>query len=317
MAFVAALSASTWLPSPHVQSKTCSNTPCLFLVPLKSSRVKSNGTPRNARPPIALASTPDPSKKALIFDCDGVIVESEELHRVTYNQCWAAEGLSFEWSVPFYEMLQNSIGGGREKMRWYFTEYGWPARVAGASDDPDVARRREDLLDTLVKTKTALYRKLIEDGEAVVRPGVLRLMDEAAHRGLRLAICSAANKEAVRVVLDRLVGPDRLAKFDLIIAGDMVSRKKPDPLIYNIAREKLQVSKEDCVVIEDSQIGLQAGLAAGMNVVITHTPYTKSQVFDGATAIYPGLGDPNHDDATAVITVDSLFPELASSPATV
>lgn len=202
-------------------------------------------------------------------------------------------------------------------MRWYFSKYGWPDGISTSEVAANVSQKREELLDHLVKSKTVLYRKLIEDGKAVVRPGVLRLMDEAAARGLRLAICSAANKDAVKIVLDRLVGAERLAKFDLIIAGDMVPKKKPDPLIYNIACEKLHVEAEDCVVIEDSQIGLQAGLAAGMKVVITHTAYTASQVFEGATAVYPGLGETGVDEEAAVITVDSLFPELVGSPATV
>lgn len=248
------------------------------------------------------------SKKALIFDCDGVIVESEELHRVSYNQCWEEENLGFTWSYEFYEMLQNSVGGGKEKMRWYFDKYGWPD--GQPADDATLLDKREAFIAHLHKRKTEMYKTLILDGGAKVRPGVLRLMDEAIERGLKLAICSAANAEAVRLVLDRLVGKERLSKFDLILAGDVVKKKKPDPMIYNVAREKLGVAVEDCVVIEDSQIGLLAGLAAGMKVVITHTPYTAKQKFSGAAAVYTGLGDEEEDNA---VTVDSLFPELATA----
>eukprot|EP00177_Eucheuma_denticulatum_P007503 GFKZ01013659.1.p1 GENE.GFKZ01013659.1~~GFKZ01013659.1.p1 ORF type:complete len:299 (-),score=44.94 GFKZ01013659.1:936-1832(-) len=257
--------------------------------------------PSHVAPHASLAS-----QKALIFDCDGVIVESEELHRISYNQCWEAEDLGFEWSTEFYEMLQNSIGGGKEKMRWYFNNYGWPDKQA--ADTPSLVESREGLISHLHKEKTRMYKDLILSGDATVRPGVLRLMDEAAARGLKLAICSAANAEAVHLVLDQLVGQERLAKFDLVLAGDVVKKKKPDPMIYNVAREKLGVSVEDCVVIEDSQIGLQAGVDAGMKVVITHTPYTASQEFKGAMAVYPALEQENGD----MVTIDSLFPELAA-----
>lgn len=248
------------------------------------------------------------SQKALVFDCDGVIVESEELHRLSYNQCWEEENLGFTWSYEFYEMLQNSVGGGKEKMRWYFNKYGWPD--GQPTDDTTVSEKRETFISHLHKRKTEMYKALILNGEAKARPGVLRLMDEAIERGLKLAICSAANAEAVRLVLDRLVGKERLSKFDVILAGDVVKKKKPDPMIYNVAREKLGVAAKDCVVIEDSQIGLLAGLAAGMKVVITHTSYTAKQKFSGAAAIYTGLGD---EDEENIVTVDSLFPELATA----
>lgn len=253
--------------------------------------------------------------KALIFDCDGVIVESEELHRISYNQCWEQENLGFQWSYEFYEMLQNSIGGGKEKMRWYFNKYGWPD--AHPRDSPDMTETREALIAHLHSQKTLLYKALIEKGQAKIRPGVLRLMDEAHARGIKLAICSAANAQAIHLVLDKLVGQERLNNFDAILAGDVVSKKKPDPMIYNVAREKLGVSAEDCVVIEDSQIGLKAGIGANMRVVITHTPYTASQEFSGATAVFGGLGDAEGDGKDDIVTVDVLFPELAGTTAKV
>lgn len=244
--------------------------------------------------------------RALIFDCDGVIVESEELHRISYNQCWQRAGLGFQWSHDFYEMLQNSVGGGKEKMRWYFNRFGWPD--ANASEE-----EREILIARLHSDKTELYKKLIETGQAVARPGVLRLVDEAQRDGYRLAICSAANASAVNLVLNRILGKERLAKFDLILAGDVVSKKKPDPMIYNVACERLGVQPENCVVIEDSQIGLQAALAAKMRVVITHTPYTASQEFIGAHAVYSSLGDPELvSDDVELVTIRTLFPDLRS-----
>ena len=251
------------------------------------------------------------SEKALIFDCDGVIVESEELHRISYNQCWEQEKLGFEWSYEFYEMLQNSIGGGKEKMRWYFKNYGWPD--GKPVDSPQLAEEREGFIVHLHTEKTKLYKKLVEDGFAKIRPGVLRLIDEAHERGIKFAVCSAANAKSIQLVLDKLVGEERLKKFDLIMAGDVVSKKKPDPMIYNVAREKLGVKVEDCVVIEDSQIGLKAAVDANMKVIITHTPYTAGQEFSGAFAVFPGLGEPGTDAADQVVTVDMLFPDLVQA----
>jgi HAD superfamily hydrolase (TIGR01509 family) len=238
--------------------------------------------------------------RALIFDCDGVIVESEELHRRSYNQCWASENLGFEWSYEFYEMLQNTVGGGKEKMRWYFERHGWPDNVVTDSE-------RETLVSHLHKKKTQLYKDLIQNGDAQIRPGVLRLMDEAYEKGYKLAICSAANASAVSLVLDMLVGADRLAKFDVILAGDIVSKKKPDPMIYTVALEKLGLQPQNCVVIEDSQIGVQAAVAAGIPVFVTYTPYTAKQTFAGAEATFSSLGDPDLPGCTEVVTTETLF----------
>jgi HAD superfamily hydrolase (TIGR01509 family) len=285
---------------------------------------------KRIRPPFACAAVPGASpapsageavavapaaaarQRAVLFDCDGVILESEELHRVSYNQCWAQAGLDFEWSYEFYETLQNTVGGGREKMHWYFASFGWPPALADASADD-----RDEYVRHLHAEKTALYKALIAGGDAKIRPGVLRLIDDAYDAGYKLAVCSAANASSVDYVLQRLVGPDRMAKFDLVVAGDAVSRKKPDPLIYVTAAKALGVEPKDCVVIEDSQIGLQAGLAANMRVFITHTPYTASQRFSGATAVYSTLGDDacGTADPKGLVTLDTLFPSAAADSA--
>lgn len=249
-------------------------------------------------------------QKALIFDCDGVIVESEELHRISYNECWEEAGLGFEWSYELYEKLQNSIGGGKEKMRWYFNNFGWPD--GKPADSKDEQEKRENFISHLHSRKTDMYQKLIREGKAQVRPGVLRLMDEAHARGLKTAICSAASSRSVKFVLDMLVGSNRLDKFDIILAGDDVKQKKPDPMIYIVARERLGVKPEDCVVIEDTQIGLAAARGADMKVIITYTPYTATQQFDGADAVFPSLGDEG-DDPSSIVTIDSLFPDLAEA----
>ena len=61
-------------------------------------------------------------------------------------------------------------------------------------------------------------------------------------------------------VVNSVVGPERLAKMDLILAGDDVKLKKPDPMIYNLARERLGLDADKCIVIEDSMVGAACGL---------------------------------------------------------
>ncbi|CAN0130799.1 unnamed protein product [Hapterophycus canaliculatus] len=106
-----------------------------------------------------------------------------------------------------------------------------------------------------------------------------------------MAICSASTKDACLFVLENLLGKENLRKFDLILAGDDVSRRKPDPMIYTLASETLGVPPQRCMVIEDSLIGLEAALGADMNCVITYTGSTESQDFAGSLSVYSELGD--------------------------
>lgn len=227
---------------------------------------------------------------ALIFDCDGVILESESLHREAYNSVFREFEVDYTWSPEYYDELQNKVGGGKPKMRFYFGENGWPTSKLGAS--PDTDEEKDLLIDSLQDRKTAIYKEFVANGTAVLRPGIQRLVDETrAIPGGKMAICSASTKDACLFVLDSLLGKDNLEKFDLILAGDDVPRRKPDPMIYKLASEKLGVPPERCMVIEDSLIGLEAALGAGMNCVITYTESTESQNFAGSLRVYPELGD--------------------------
>ena len=253
-------------------------------------------------------------KFALLFDCDGVIVETEELHRLAYNESFKAFGCTIdgepvEWSEEYYDVLQNTVGGGKPKMRWHFTNNGWPDSECGPSPAGDA--ERDELVDKLQDRKTVAYKAIVE-AVATARPGVVRLMEETIARSdVALGICSAATREGFEKVVNQALGEERLAKLDTIIAGDDVSVKKPDPMIYNIARERLGVPRERCVVIEDSIVGLRAAVAAGMPCIITPTSAnsTSAEEFikEGAVAVVDTLGE--GDDA---VTAASLFPAEGS-----
>jgi len=230
--------------------------------------------------------------KALIFDCDGVLVDTEkDGHRVAFNVTFREFGLEDDWDVPYYgELLQ--IAGGKERMRHHFETKGWPA-AAGADHDAFIA--------SLHARKTAVFTDLIATGRLPLRPGVRRLVDEAIAADIRLGVCTTSNPKAIDGVLD-LLGPQRKAKFEFVLAGDVVSRKKPDPEIYNLAKQALGLPVEECVVIEDSRNGLLAALGAGLPVLITTSTYTVDEDFSGAIGVVPELGD----EPDVNITLDDL-----------
>ena len=220
--------------------------------------------------------------EALIFDCDGVLVDTErDGHRVAFNRAFAAMGIAAEWDVALYgELLE--VAGGKERMRHFFNGNGWPE---GVTD-------QDGFIRALHKSKTDLFMAIIGAGELPLRPGVARLVDEAIAADVDLAVCSTSNERAVNLVVETLLGIDRKARFKAILAGDVVSRKKPAPDIYDLALARLGHAPGECVVVEDSRNGLLAAKGAGMRCVITTTGYTAPEDFTEADLVVPQLGDP-------------------------
>lgn len=144
--------------------------------------------------------------------------------------------------------------------------------------------------------KTERYKEIIKSGTVEPRPGVLRLMDEVKGAGIKLAVCSAATKSSVVLCLENLIGLERFNGLDCFLAGDDVKLKKPDPSIYITAAKKLGVESKNCLVVEDSVIGLQAAKGAGMSCIITYTPSTANQDFKDAIATYPDLSNVRFED---------------------
>jgi len=209
--------------------------------------------------------------KALIFDCDGVLVDTErDGHRVAFNRAFAAAGIDAHWSVELYGELLK-IAGGKERMTHYFNQRGWP-----------LGKTADTLIPELHKRKTAIFTELIATGALPLRPGVSRLVDEAHAADIRLGVCTTSDPKAIDGVLD-LFGAKRKAWFEIVLAGDVVKKKKPDPEIYSLAKQKLG---------EDSRNGLLASLDADMPTLITTSTYTTDEDFSGAAKIVPELGDP-------------------------
>ncbi|MCB2066977.1 MAG: HAD-IA family hydrolase [Erythrobacter sp.] len=221
--------------------------------------------------------------KALIFDCDGVLVDTErDAHRVGFNRAFAKFGIQAEWSVDLYARLLLTAGG-KERMRVYFDEFGWP------EDKLAEYGGKDELIAALHKEKTAITSDIV--AELPVRPGVLRIIDEAMAAGVTLGVCTTSNPKFIDAVLD-LFGPERKAAFAFVHAGDVVSKKKPDPEIYQLATRSHGFDPADCVVVEDSRNGLLAAHGAGYPVLITTSTYTVDEDFAEAARVVPELGDP-------------------------
>ncbi|MET0783118.1 MAG: HAD-IA family hydrolase, partial [Leifsonia flava] len=186
----------------------------------------------------------------LIFDCDGVLADTERNgHLPAFNRTFAEFGVPVEWSDADYAE-KVLIGGGKERMKSLLT----PEFVAanGLPADPDAQR---ELLADWHRRKTEIYTELVATGALPARPGIARIVREAASAGWGLAVASTSAEASVRAVLEHAVGAEAAAGFR-VFAGDIVAHKKPAPDIYLLALRELGATPDDAIVIEDSANGL-------------------------------------------------------------
>jgi HAD superfamily hydrolase (TIGR01509 family) len=224
----------------------------------------------------------------LIFDCDGVLADTErDGHRVAFNETFREFGLPVEWSEDEYA-VKLRIAGGKERMASLLTPDF--VRANGLPEDPD---GQANTLATWHKRKTAIYTDMVAAGTLPTRPGIRRIIAAAQDAGWTLAVASTSAEPSVRAILERAAGADRAARFDLVLAGDVVEHKKPAPDIYLLALERLGVPAADTLVIEDSRNGLLAADAAGLRCVMTVNGYTEEEDNSEAILVVSSLGDPD------------------------
>lgn len=234
--------------------------------------------------------------KALVFDCDGVLADTErDGHRIAFNKAFKEENVGVEWDIDEYGRLL-SIAGGKERMKYYFSN------IAGESFS-------DEYIDKIHKRKTGIYMDMCEKGELPIRPGIRRIIKEAHDCGFILSVCSTSSRKSVISLMKAILGDEYFGWFEGgIFAGDIVRSKKPSPDIYNLMREKFGLSGDECFVVEDSRNGLLAAVGAGMNCIVTVSHYFATEDFKEAKIVVSSLGDPDLED----IEVYQKSPHISS-----
>lgn len=217
--------------------------------------------------------------KAVIFDVDGTLSETEEVHRKAFNQTFAEQKLDWNWDKALYRKLLR-VTGGKERMRFYMEEH-----------EPERLKRDDvqDFIRALHQRKTALYTEMVAAGQAVLRPGVREFIARLVEQGFRLAISTTTSVPNIEALIASTYGADGLAMFDAVCGGDTVAHKKPAPDIYLQALEKLGLAGGECLAIEDSRNGLLSAVRAGIPTVVSPCFYTDDQEFDEAVLLTDDL----------------------------
>lgn len=240
---------------------------------------------------------------ALVFDCDGVLADTErDGHRPAFNETFREFGLPIEWSEEAYA-AKLRIAGGKERMASELT----PDFVR-ANDLPEDAEGQAAELAKWHQRKTRIYTDMVEAGRLPTRPGIRRIITAAQDAGWKLGVASTSAAPSVAAILKQAVGPERAARFDVVLAGDIVEKKKPAPDIYLLALERLGVSAARTLVVEDSRNGLLAAHGAGLRCVMTVNGYTEEEDDTEAILVVTSLGDPDGERTRVIANRSAARP---------
>jgi HAD superfamily hydrolase (TIGR01509 family) len=203
--------------------------------------------------------------KAIIFDMDGLMVDTEPLSR----QAWA------QVIAPFGAVLTDTVYG---RMIGHRTPEAAQTLLAAQPAIPLA-------VDELVERKTAVFNQILAQGVPVM-PGLMDLHTEIARRGLPWAVATSSPRHHARQILTQL---GLLERCNAIAGGDEVINGKPAPDIYLLAAERMGIAPQHCLALEDSTTGCKAAAAAGTKVVAVPNGATKTTTFPCADYIFPNL----------------------------
>lgn len=219
--------------------------------------------------------------RALIFDVDGTLADTELAHLAAFNEAFDEAGLGWRWDVPLYTRLLET-SGGKERIAAYWAQVQGGVRAIEANALADSVQRIHDL-------KTAAYERRVARGEVALRPGVLALIDAAHAAGLRLAIATTTSPVNIAALLRTAIGPDWSLLFQVVEDASTAPRKKPHPQVYQQTLERLRLPASACLAFEDSANGLRAAAGAELATIVTPNAFTADHDFAGALRVLPDL----------------------------
>ena len=223
--------------------------------------------------------------QALIFDVDGTLADTESAHMAAFNHAFAEVGLDWVWDLALYTELLN-ISGGKERILHYWKLV-----------NPDIkainGQALSDKISRIHELKTAAYENAVNTGAVSLRPGVLKLMDEALNAGLQLAIATTTSPVNIAALMRHAIGSDWRMNFSAIGDASTAPIKKPHPQVYLQMLDALRLPPGQCLAFEDSNNGLRAATAAGLATIVTPNSFTAHHDFGAAMRVVPDLSQVN------------------------
>ncbi|OWY40177.1 hydrolase [Xenophilus sp. AP218F] len=184
------------------------------------------------------------SFETLLFDMDGLMLDTERLSCAATYRAAEATGIAVDEAL-----LHGMIGLSEARCTAYLAE-----RLGSA-----------ERAATLQRASRQTYRQMLENEDIALKPGIVELLEWAEERGIPRAVATSTRREIADLKLSRS-GLGRF--FEHTVAGDEVERTKPAPDLYLAAAARLQAAPQRAIVLEDSMVGMRAGLAAGARVLL-------------------------------------------------
>lgn len=222
--------------------------------------------------------------EAIIFDVDGTLADTEDVHRRAFNRAFKEFDLDWDWTPKLYEELL-SISGGYERI----THYG--VNLAPSFRDPE---EFSNFVRELHKAKSNIYAGMLTAGEVPLRIGVERLLHNIRDHGLTLAIATSSTYTNLKTLLDRNLPTEWPSWFAAVATCDTVSAKKPSPAVYEAVLGILEIDPISVMAIEDTVNGCVSATKAGVSTVITTHRFTRHHRFPHASLVVDSLGDVGH-----------------------
>ncbi|MCK7499068.1 MAG: HAD family hydrolase [Comamonadaceae bacterium] len=218
----------------------------------------------------------------MLWDVDGTLAETEDQgHRVAFN-------LGVQGRRPELALGQRAVRRPAEgHRRQGAPDAPWWQRIdAAAAAGPEAAR----FIAELHERKTAVYVDLLARRAIKLRPGVSSVLDAAHAAGLRQAIATTTTPANVTQLIDVTLGGRGHRVFEVIGAGDAVPAQEAGPRHLPVgARAPEAAGRIECLAIEDSAMGVEAAVAAGVPVLLARSRYTGTAVIPGTVADLPSL----------------------------
>lgn len=215
--------------------------------------------------------------KALIFDVDGTLAETEELHRKAFNKTFHQNNLGWCWDKAMYKKLLT-VAGGKERIKFYSEKFSSSSTLLQSKHIQDIHTQ-----------KTGFYLAFVKMGLLKLRPGVKELINIARKRKKIIAIATSTSRKNVDYLIKSCFGRQPEDIFSFISSGEMVEKKKPSPDLYNLVLESLCLRPEDCLAFEDNSIGLISAKRAKLETVVTPSYYSSEENFDDADFLIDNL----------------------------
>ena len=216
--------------------------------------------------------------KCIIFDVDGTIADTEDLHRQAFNKAFLEYNIDWHWSEERYHELLF-ISGGKERIRKCLSE------------DKTISKDN-NFVEELHKCKSENYRSILASSDIKLRPGIQRLINQAKENNIKLAIATNSSIKNFTTLIRKTLDIEPEELFNPIVTSNIVMDKKPSPEVYYRTLADLKLSADSCIAIEDTANGNASAIKAGLRTIITTHAYTKDNDFSGASLVVNSLGEP-------------------------